>query len=195
MLDLHHLPGSELEEKTTLVFRRHPLTLLPLILSMLLLFVLPLAVYAIIRAQYPEAMESVIFLPLFALSASTFFLMGWLFTFQLFIDWWLDMFILTDKRILDIEQKGLFGRVVSELRLYRAQDVTAEINGFWHSMFDYGTIFVQTAGEIERFKFEYISHPNLVAKMILEWAELDRKAHLEEAVEEFGVPGKPKTET
>ncbi len=35
MLDLHHLPGSELEEKHTLVFRRHPLTLLPLILSMM----------------------------------------------------------------------------------------------------------------------------------------------------------------
>jgi hypothetical protein len=42
------------------------------------------------------------------LGVSIFFLYGLLFLFQLFLDYWLDVFILTDKRILDIEQKGLF---------------------------------------------------------------------------------------
>ena len=37
------------------------------------------------------------------------------------------MWIITNDRILDIEQHGLFARTVSELRLHRVQDVTAEI--------------------------------------------------------------------
>jgi uncharacterized membrane protein YdbT with pleckstrin-like domain len=193
MLDLHHLPGSTLEEKTVLTFRRHPITLLPLALTAIVLVVLPPAAYVALRVIQPELIESSERFTLFLLGAGTFFLAGWLFIFQSFIDFWLDAFILTDKRILDIEQKGLFNRTVSELRLYRTQDVTAEVKGILHTLLDYGDIYVQTAGEEERFHFEDIPHPNHVAKMILEWSEEDRKEHLEEAVEDFGMADKEST--
>ncbi len=188
MLDLHHLPGSDLRESRVCVYRRHPITLLPLALTCVLLFVIPPAAFFFFRAFYPTLADAPTFLPIFVLGASAFLLSGWLFMFQSFIDYWLDVFILTEKRILDIEQKGLFNRTVSELRLYRTQDVTFEIKGFWHTMFDYGDIFVQTAGEVERFHFALVPHPNNVAKMILEWSEADRKEHLDEAVEDFGMP-------
>jgi hypothetical protein len=41
---------------------------------------------------------------------------------------------------------------------------------------------------MERFHFENVPDPNEVAKIILELAEEDRKNHLEETVEEFGMP-------
>lgn len=188
MLDLHHLPGSDLQESSILTFRKHPVTLLPLLFTALVLLALPPSGYALLNTLRPEFFESQTNTALFVLGATAFFLSGWLFIFQSFIDYWLDAFILTDKRILDIEQKGLFNRTVSELRLYRTQDVTAEVKGILHTLLDYGDIHVQTAGEVERFKFEDIPHPNHVAKMILEWSEEDRKEHLEEAVEDFGMP-------
>ncbi|MEK7116281.1 MAG: PH domain-containing protein [Patescibacteria group bacterium] len=188
MLDLHHLPGSELEEKNIFTFRRHPITLLPLALTTLVLFAIPPGAFLFFQNFFPDLYESLVFQPVFFLVASIFFLAGWLFVFQSFIDYWLDVFILTDKRILDIEQHGLWSRTVSELRLYRTQDVTSEVKGFWHTMFDYGDIFVQTAGEQERFHCALVPHPNHVAKLILEWSEQDRKEHLKETVEDFGMP-------
>lgn len=188
MLDLHHLPGSDLQENTVLTYRRHPITLVSLALTAIVLVALPPAAYITIRAIKPEFISNQVDMTLLVILASIFFLGGWLFVFQNFIDYWLDVFIVTDKRILDINQKGLFNRTVSELRLYRIQDVTAEVKGVLHTLLDYGEVHVQTAGEEERFHFEDIPHPNQLAKTILEWSEEDRKEHLEEAVEDFGMP-------
>jgi hypothetical protein len=188
MLDLHHLPGSDLRESKILYFRRHPITFLPLVLIALLVILIPFAAYYLISFLKPEFFAEPGYLTLFILGASIFFLFGSLFAFQMFIEYWLDVFILTDRRLLDIDQHGLFGRTVSELRLYRTQDVTAQVKGMLHSLLDYGDVFVQTAGEIERFKFEDISHPNHVAKLILEMSEADRKQQLDVAIEEFNVP-------
>lgn len=190
MLDLHHLPGSDLHETKIFYFRQHPITLLSLLLVTILVFLLPPGAYLLLGTIHLGLFDDNANFTFFLLAASAFFLIGWLFIFQMFIEYWLDVFIVTDKRILDIDQKGLFDRTVSELRLYRTQDVTSEIKGFWHTIFNYGSIFVQTAGEQERFHFKDVPDPNKLAKMILEMSEEDRKEHLEETVEEFGMPDK-----
>jgi uncharacterized membrane protein YdbT with pleckstrin-like domain len=184
MIDIHHLPGTDLHESQIYIFRKHPITLLPAIIVMLIVLgILPVA-YSLFQLYQPDLFASPDFHTFFVLIGSVFFLFGWLFAFQLFVEYWLDTFIVTDKRILDIDQRGLFGRTVSELRLFRTQDVTAEVNGFLHTLLDYGDVYVQTAGETERFHFENISHPNHVAKMILELAETDRKCHADEMLQE-----------
>ncbi len=188
MLDLHHLPGSDLKELKVLYFRRHPITLIPLISIIIFVLAIPPAAYFLTNIFRPEFFDEPGFFTLFVLGGGAFLLFGALFAFQIFVEYWLDVFILTERRILDIDQKGLFSRTVSELRLYRTQDVTAEIKGMLHTILDYGNVYIQTAGEIERFHFEDIPHPNHVAKLILELSEADRKEHLEEAVEDFGMP-------
>ena len=188
MLDIHHLPGSNLQEKNVLIFRRHPITLLPLLFITVLLMAIPPAAYVFLKTFQPDFFGNDGYKTIFIVLAAIFFLSGWLFLFQSFIDYWLDALIITEKRILDIDQKGLFNRTVSELRLYRTQDVTADVKGLIRTLFDYGDVYVQTAGEAERFHMEDMPHPNRVAKMILEWAEQDRKEHLEDAVEDFGMP-------
>ncbi len=188
MLDLHHLPGSDLQEQKVMYFRRHLITLLPVVISLIFVFAIPPGLYLGLTYFKPELFQDSAYFTLFILAASAFFLFGLLFVFQMFVEYWLDVFILTERRILDIEQTGLFNRTVSELRLYRTQDVTAEVKGMLHSLLDYGNVFIQTAGEMERFHFEDIAHPNHVAKLILELSEDDRKQQLDVAVEEFNVP-------
>jgi uncharacterized membrane protein YdbT with pleckstrin-like domain len=188
MIDLHHLPGSSVSDETNVtVYRRHWLTLLPTVTSGVLLFLVPPGSYLALSFLKPVFLENSTFITLYIIGMSLFFLFGLLFIFQTFMEYWLDVFIVTDKRLIDIDQTGLFSRTVSELRMYRTQDVTAEVKGFLHSMFDYGDVFVQTAGEHERFHFKDVPNPNLVAKNIMDYAEADRKEHLEETVEEFGM--------
>lgn len=185
MLDLQHLPGSTINEQTRAVLRRHWMTLVSLAVSFVFVLFLPVATILAIGYAMPGFYEDPARTTLLVLGLSTFFLYAWLFLFQHYIDYHLDVWIVTDHRILNIEQHGLFARTVSELRLHRVQDVTAEVHGFLHTMLDYGTVYIQTAGETQRFSFEEIPHPNQVAKLILDLAEKDRKDELQEAVEEF----------
>ena len=190
MIDIHHLPGSDLQETQFNIYRVHPITLVPFFLSMIIVCVLPFAGYAALNYLHPEILADESSLAFFMIGASLFFLFGLLFLYQVFVDYWLDVFIVTDKRILDIEQTGLFSRTVSELRLHRIQDVTTEVTGFLHTFLDYGNISIQTAGEVEHFTFENLEHPNRLAKIILDLADADRRGQLDAAVEEFGIEKK-----
>jgi hypothetical protein len=170
MLNLSRLLHAQENERTIFFLRRHWLTVLPLIIGFIFATILPFAVYAVIRYRTPDFFLDPSRFALFILAASMFFLFAWLFLFQNFIDWYLDMWIVTDRRIVNVEQHGLFGRTVSELMLYNVQDVTSQIQGFVRTMVDYGDIEIQTSGERVRFTFDSIPHPNHIAKRILELA-------------------------
>jgi uncharacterized membrane protein YdbT with pleckstrin-like domain len=187
MFHLDRLPNAVPDEKLVYFLRRHPITLWSIVLSLLVLVSFPPLGYWYVSQYQPGLLENSTTLTFIILIGSVFFLFAWLFLFQNFIDYYLDMWIVTNRRILNIEQIGMFSRRVSELRLYRIQDVTATVSGIIHTMFDYGEVEIQTAGEKEHFLFEDITHPNAIAKTILELAEIDRREHLDEAVEEFGV--------
>lgn len=191
MLHLNHLPNPIPDEKIVHVLHRHPLTIFWLVLGyILLLGCLPFLAWYLPLYQ-PELVADPALMPLAVLGGSAFFLFAWLFLFQNFMDYYLDVWIVTTKRILNIEQTGLFARTVSELRLYRVQDVTSTVKGVMETLFDFGHVEIQTAGEKTRFIFEEIPHPNRVSKSILELSEIERREQLDEAVSEFGMPNKP----
>jgi uncharacterized membrane protein YdbT with pleckstrin-like domain len=193
MISLNHLPNAVPDEHVVHVLRRHPITLWWLFVGIAIMFAAPVLVWLMLSAYQPNVLADQAMLTLILLGGSSFFLFAWLFMFQNYLDYFLDIWIVTNKRVLNIEQTGLFARTVSELRLYRVQDVTSSVAGFIPTVFDYGNVEIQTAGEKVHFVFEQIPHPTRVSKSILELAELDRKEHLDEAVEEFGMPDKPNT--
>lgn len=74
-----------------------------------------------------------------------------------FIDYYLDVYIITNERIVNIEQNGFFKREISELHLHQIQDVSAKVNGFLPTIMHYGDVFIQTAAERENFVFANLS--------------------------------------
>jgi hypothetical protein len=179
MISITKRIGIRPEEEIIFFLRRHWFAVLPLVFGFLFVILLPFALYLGLQTFRPEFMAVKTNFTLTLMGASIFFLYAWLFLFQNFVDWYLDVWIVTNQRIINIEQRGLFGRVMSELMLYNIQDVTSEVNGFIPSMFDYGTVHIQTAAEKSRFEFEEIEHPNLVAKRILELTSQQRDIHQE----------------
>lgn len=91
----------------------------------------------------------------------------WLIAFVFWVDYYFDVWIITDCRIVDIEQLGLFRRNVSELEHSKVQDVTTEIHGILPTLLNYGFVYVQTAGKQTRFIFKQVSRPMMIRKMIL----------------------------
>lgn len=110
---------------------------------------------------------------MYALSIIGYFFISWL-------DYYLDVFVVTNRRILRIEQIVLFGRKISETSFQHIQDVSSNIKGVIDTLLDVGTVFVETAGERENFSFNLVSHPTSLATTIL---QLQREEWIEEGVQ------------
>jgi len=85
--------------------------------------------------------------------------------------YWQNKMIITDKNITQVNQRSLFNREISQLSMANIEDVTSEKKGILQTMFNYGTMRVETAGERFNFHFEYCPNPDVCAKAILECRE------------------------
>lgn len=76
-----------------------------------------------------------------------------------FIDYWLDTWIVTTERIIDIEQKGLFVRDFSEFKISKIQNLNIQVTGFLPTLLNFGDLKIETASENETFIFRQIPNP------------------------------------
>lgn len=105
---------------------------------------------------------------LFRFVIAIYFLVWWAGLFYRITMYLLDVWIVTDHRILDSEQHGFFDRTVAELNLAKIQDISVEVNGPIATFLDFGSLEIQTAGAEKKFIFKQIPHPRLVKDMIME---------------------------
>jgi hypothetical protein len=103
-----------------------------------------------------------------------------------FINWFFNVYIVTNERIVDVDFINILYKQVSSTRLNLIQDVTVKTGGVVRAFFDYGDVFVQTAGTEANFDFHAVPHPQQVAHEIEKLMELARQSEglsdLEEAL-------------
>jgi len=174
---LDHLPNQRKDEKVELFLRRHWFAIVTIVVAFLALTVIPLAIGYAMRDPVHRILENPLFGPVLVIVSSMYFLAVWLFAFLEFTDYYLDVWIVTNERIINIEQKGLFHRTASELHLTAVQDVTSDVQGIIHTVFDYGNVQVQTAGEQGRFIFKNIERPEKVKEHVVQLVEDDKRRH------------------
>ena len=105
---------------------------------------------------------------------NTFLLFLWMYGFLAWIDYYFDVWIITNERVINIEQKGLFVRTVSELKFSRIQDVTSEVRGMIPTILNFGDVKVQTASEEDFFLFRQVPDPYHVKDVIMERLRTER---------------------
>lgn len=76
--------------------------------------------------------------------------------------------VITSENLIQVLQFSLFNTKVSQLSLEKVQDVTASQNGIFARMFNYGTLYIETAGETANFGFPLAKDPMVSAKQINE---------------------------
>jgi hypothetical protein len=97
------------------------------------------------------------------------FLLGLLLFFPSWIAWFYSVFIVTDQRLIQITQKGLFTRSVVDLGLSKIQSTNYEVRGLQATLLGFGTIVIQTyMGDLV---IHEVHHP---AKIIRELSEVLR---------------------
>jgi len=175
-----HKPG----ENTEFALRRHPLTFIRQSLFFLLMAAVP-AFFAWIvwNGELPPVENPLAKIALVILGSS-YYLGIWTFYMTEFVDFYLDVSIVTNQRVIDVDQRGLFNRTISELDLARVQDVHSEIKGLVPTFFNFGRVLVQTAGEDKNFEFDNVPDPHRVRQRILELAHKDRMNESKELLAE-----------
>lgn len=167
-------PGQEPDEKIIMVLRRHGWHLFKIIFIYGILFFLPLF-FTFILNRNSNSIDTNIgnfiykgFLSLYYFALITFFYRSWL-------DYYLDIWVVTSERIVNIEQKGLFAREISSFRLFRIQDVAADVKGILATFFHFGDVHVQTAGAESNFVFKQVPDPYRITKKIMELVDFKKK--------------------
>jgi hypothetical protein len=86
--------------------------------------------------------------------------------FERFLNWYFNIYIITDKRIVDMDFLHLLHRKISEAPLRNIEDITYDIRGTMQVVFNYGDITIQTAAEQREFNFEGIHKPARVQDIL-----------------------------
>jgi hypothetical protein len=175
----YHFEGQKNGEKILKVIHRHWFNVLSHFLVIFLMIGLLLASYFITIIFFDEFTQQN-FINLAAFIRNLFFVFLWFLFFVIWIDYYFDVWVVTNERVVNIEQKGLFTRVVSELELEKIQDVTTDVRGIIPTFLNYGHLLIQTAGEKERFIFRNIPDPYAVKDLIMKLQnELENKEEKE----------------
>ena len=186
------LPIPKEYEQISIILKRHWVTFIPHVALFLVLCAIPIGAYEFIQSNEPQLLNTQ-WLPLvFILGGSAWYLFAFLLFFTNFTDFFLDVWIVTNERVIAILQHGLFARDVSQARLYQVQDVRTKVRGPIQMMFGFGDVHVETAGLGHgEFHFDNVPNPNATARKIMELAESDRKFH-EEKIKMLKLEETPK---
>lgn len=138
MLSLHP------HETVLMTIRRHWFVLLAPSLIIFVLLLLPVIILPLLPFVLPEADLNLGSLGIFMLSLYLMFLL--VFAFLIWMNYYLDVWIITSERIIDIEQHNLFSRTISEFPMSRVQDVSIDVHGIIETFLKFGDLKVQTAG-------------------------------------------------
>lgn len=145
-------------EKIYLLLRSHPFTQIGWILSSIFLFILLFISNFFIQSFFNLGQIFIInlFFIIFILSYIWFSILNWYF----------NVGIITSKRVIDIDFYAVLYKEITVAQLGKIEDITVKSGGYFESLFDYGSIFVQTAGTEANVEFVNVPHPSDTVQII-----------------------------
>lgn len=151
---------QEKKEKVILVVRAHPLTQISWIVNSAIMLILLFFVNFILPDFF--AGSQIVFINIFII------VMVISYMWFNFLNWFFNVGIITDKRVVDVDFYSVIYREMTSAYLTKIEDMTVKSGGFFDTLFNYGNLFVQTAGTEPNIEFIEIPKPDEVKQIISE---------------------------
>lgn len=173
-------------ERITRAVRKHWFVLLLEVLPFALMALVPLFIpnfIAFITQDASTGLDALIALLTLdnawvRLMLGLWWLVMWIAAFNTFTSYYLNEWIITTHRIVEINQHGFFNREVSSLLLNRVQDVRTDVDGIFATLFHYGTLTIQSAGASNHFQMHGIPNPQEQRDLVMkEITEVHKRGH------------------
>lgn len=155
---------QEANEHILLFLRRHFITNVPWIFVTVILVFLPPVVSMLLNTTH----SAITFLPgpfVFALVWMYYLVVGTN-AFLHFLDWYYNISLITQRRVMDVELKDLVYKKISATKISLVQDINYVQSGTIRSIFDYGEVLIQTAGTQENFYVNSVPKPEVVVRVV-----------------------------
>lgn len=159
-ISFHH---QEADEKILLFLRSHLITNLRWVLILLIFAILPPLVFILgvnnlpfppLPGNFTTAILLIYYVGLFA------------YAFSSFLTWYFNIFVITKKRVIDIDFAGLVFHDVAETQFTLLQDVNYTQSGPIGHLLNFGDVFAQTAGGKENLEALGVPKPAKVTTFI-----------------------------
>ncbi len=164
----YRFEGQDPEEKILLLLRAHPITNLNWIVAAILLFLAPFfipGVFLLLNFNLPQVPE--VFITVFLLIN---YLLVLTIVFEGFLHWYFNVYIVTDKNIIDVDFHSILFKNIDVAPLRNIEDTSSSMGGILNSIFHYGHVFIQTAGSSRNIDLASVPRPHHVADFILDEA-------------------------
>ena len=160
-----YFPGQKSDEIIKIIIRKHWIIYLFFAFKFSMVLVLPLTImiFLTVSSIIPANYASIIW---------AFFLLYFLFGYLIiFIEWLneeLDTVIITDERIINVDQISFLHRSIAETSLAHLSDVRGRQKGIWADIFNYGLVEMQSGADQTISKIFYVAKPFKVAEKVLD---------------------------
>lgn len=164
---------QEEKEDVVLFLRQHPIVNVPWIIGAIVMLIAPTVLFPFIFSFLPIAGA----LPVGYMIVGTVFWYVATFGFILgnFLYWFFNIYIVTNERVVDIDFLYLLYKRFSQAELTKIQDLSYASGGILATVFDYGNVIIETAGEAPNLEFGKVPHPQKVVETIRSVAGLGTK--------------------
>ena len=158
---------QEPKETVELFLRQHPIVNVPWIALAILLVLAPTIAFPLIFRALPFPLP----VGYMVVATAFWYLATFGFVLTNFLHWFFNIYIVTNERIIDIDFKFLLYKHFSEAELHKIQDISFTSSGLGATLFNYGNVNIETAGETPTLEFEIVPHPQKVVETIRDLSE------------------------
>lgn len=167
--------GQDKNESIILIVRQHPIVYILRYFLVVLMIIFAFVVSGLFGSLGLEGAQKAAL----SLGSFVFFILAAIvIAYDTFIRWFYSVNIITDQRIVDVDFLNILHHNFSEAQLERIEDVSHSVSGIFGSMFDYGTVKVQTAGAKNEFEFNNVPRPRDVQDTLFDLLELKQHDEL-----------------
>lgn len=155
---------QEPDEEIILFVRRHLITNVPWVIITFLLLLLPLVVlpflslFSVFPIELSGAVLTIVLL--------FYYIMVFGYALINFLHWFYNIGIVTAKNVIDIDYSDIVNVHVSATKASQVEDVSYKQGGFFKSFFNYGDVYIQTAGTDANFEYLRIPNPGKAVDII-----------------------------
>ena len=151
--------NSQGNEQVLLFLRAHPITNSSWIMFSVILIAIPL-VFGSSLNYFSLNTNQVFFLIVFWYAYTFSYIL------TKFYFWYFNIGVVTNKRIIDIDVLNLLNTNTSATKIDKVEEVNKKTLGLAGSFFDYGCVYVETAGANPNIEFNSVPQPAEVIKII-----------------------------
>lgn len=147
------------KEQIILMLRQHPIVNLRWIITSILLLTGPtfLNLFGVF-SLLPAGFSLVITLSWYLVTSA--------YAIEGFLDWYFNVYFITNERIVDVDFYNLIDKRVSNAEIEKIEDVSYTTGGVIRTLLNYGDVFIQTAAEVSEFDFRAVPNPERAVKIL-----------------------------